>query len=42
MFEQMGVATGYDLQMVIETAVEMGREIDAELVSSMTRLCAQK
>ena len=39
MFEQMGVATGYDLQMVIETAASMGREIDARLVSSMTNLC---
>lgn len=41
MFEQMGVATGYNLQMMIETAVDMGREIDARLVSSMTNLCAR-
>lgn len=41
MFEQMGVATGYDLQEVVETAVSMGREIQADLVSSMTSLCGK-
>lgn len=41
MFEQMGVATGYDLQAVVETAVSMGREIQADLVSSMTSLCGK-
>lgn len=41
MFEQMGVATGYDLQEVVETAISMGREIQADLVSSMTSLCGK-
>lgn len=42
MCEKMGIGTGYDLQKVIATALEMGHEIDAKLVSSMTALCAEK
>lgn len=42
MCEKMGIKTEYDLDKVIETAIEMGREIDAEITSSMTSLCADK
>lgn len=42
MCEKMGIGTGYDLEKVIATALEMGHEIDAKLVSSMTALCAEK
>lgn len=42
MCEEMGVKTGYDLQKVVQTAIEMGHEIDARLVSSMTALCVEK
>ncbi|MGN0659315.1 MAG: hydroxymethylglutaryl-CoA lyase [Emergencia sp.] len=42
MCEKMGVKTGYDLNLVIETALEMGEEIQAEIVSSMTKLHCNK
>ena len=39
MCENMGIETGYDLDAVVRTAVEMGKEIQADIVSSMTSLC---
>jgi hydroxymethylglutaryl-CoA lyase len=36
MCEQMGIETGYDLKAVCETAHEMGQEIKADIVSSLT------
>lgn len=42
MFEDMGVATGYNLDLVNKTAVEMADEIQATLVSTQSHLCAQK
>lgn len=39
MFHSMGVKTGYDSDKVIETAIEMGAEIDAMIGTSMACLC---
>lgn len=39
MCESMGIETGYDLDAVCRTAHEMSQEIQAEIVSSMTRVC---
>ncbi|MCU6762702.1 Hydroxymethylglutaryl-CoA lyase yngG [uncultured Roseburia sp.] len=39
MFQSMGIETGYDLDAVVETAGEMGQEIDVGISSSMTSLC---
>ncbi len=41
MCEQMGIETGFDLDAVLKTAKEMGEEIHADLVSSMTKICKE-
>lgn len=38
MFGAMGIETGYDLEKVVAAAMEMGREIGANINSSMTAL----
>ena len=39
MFHSMGVKTGYDVDKVVDTALEMGRTIDAVINTSMASLC---
>ncbi len=39
MCESMGIQTGYDLQAVVDMTVEMAEEIQAEVVSSVAKVC---
>lgn len=39
MFHSMGVDTGYDVDQVVQTALEMGQEIGAVINTSMAALC---
>ena len=39
MFQSMGIKTDYNLDQVVATALEMGKEIDATIGTSMACLC---
>lgn len=39
---EMGVATGYDLEAVMNVGVEMAEEIDAVPTSSMLHACGYR
>lgn len=41
MCEKMGIDTGYDLDLFVKTAIEMGEEIGAVLSSSQINLCGR-
>lgn len=41
MCQSMGIETGYDLDAVCRTALEMGEEIQAPIVSSLTSVCGK-
>lgn len=42
MCHEMGVATGYDLEAVMNVGVEMAEEIDAVPTSSMLHACGYR
>ena len=42
MCESMGIETGYNLDMVCKDALEMGDEIEAKVVSSLTAVCGHE
>jgi len=42
MIQEIGLKTTYDLNKAVTTAVEMGKAIHADIVSSMTSLCSNQ
>ena len=42
MANDMGIETKYNLDAAVKTAIEMGEEIHADIVSSMANLCQKK